>query len=100
MAKKAANKYVNQHPDVLNQKIDNTKPARLVEKKDDQSNLEIDQTESADVYSSLRADNSQNLEEIAAAGDGSVILNVEDKEDDDLSVPKWPVYSNPAAQHN
>jgi len=103
MAKKAASQFITSHPDVLTQKIDVTKPARLVEKKDDQANLEIDQTETSDIYSSIRADNETKLEDIATGDkDEKYILNVEETktDEDDLSVPKWPVYSNPAAQHD
>jgi len=102
MAKQAVNEFVGDHPDTLYGSGDkaNTadKPKPIVESK----NLELDSGETADMYSSIGFENGEKYETADSDKEEKYLLAEESPAtaltQDDMSIPKWPTYSQPVEQ--
>jgi hypothetical protein len=101
-AKRAANSFAQSHPQ---QAMFQTSPDlpklsfSATSKKNDKSNLVLDQTEIADQYSILGFENDEKPSErfvLADEKDKDAVTLVQPELD--TSMPKWPTYESPVSQ--
>jgi hypothetical protein len=87
MAKKAVQEFVLQHPETKYSKI---KDNGTDNKQNDKQNLELDLGDSTDFRST-----DDDKQEAQTEAEAKYVL---EDQNDDTSIPKWPLYSSPLKQ--